>query len=75
MTKWYLGSRSDKAIDYTVRKYCTYSIGLHYPLIRKNLMSLKESTQTVVKNTKLRKSQNYIYSNITKITVMSLNYI
>ena len=26
---WYLSSRSDKAIDYTVRKYCTYSIGLH----------------------------------------------
>ena len=28
--KRYLSSRPDKAIDYTVRKYCTYSIGLHY---------------------------------------------
>ena len=29
MPKRYLGSRSDKAIGYTVRKYCTYSVGLH----------------------------------------------
>ena len=28
MPKRYLGSRSDKAIGYTVRKYFTYSIGL-----------------------------------------------
>ena len=30
MPKRYLGSRSDKAIDYTVRKYCTCSIGLQH---------------------------------------------
>ena len=27
-SKRYLSSRPDKAIGYTVRKYCTYSIGL-----------------------------------------------
>ena len=66
MPKRYLSSRPDKAIGYTVRKYCTYSIRLHYPLLRRNLKSLKESNQIVAKNTKLRKSQNYMYSNITK---------
>ena len=30
--KRYLSSRPDKAIDYTVRKYCTYSIGLQQKL-------------------------------------------
>ena len=73
--KRYLSSRPDKAIDYTVRKYCTYSIGLHYPLLRRNLKSLKESNQIVAKNTKLRKSQNFMYSYITKRTVMNSNYV
>ena len=68
-------SRPDKAIGYTVRKYCTYSIGLHYPLLRRYLKSLNESNQIVAKNTKLRKSQNYMYSNITKRTVMNSNYV
>jgi hypothetical protein len=41
----YLGSRSGKAIDYTVCTNGTCSRRLHYPLLRRNLKSLKESRQ------------------------------
>ena len=42
MPKRYLGSRSDKAIGYTVGKYCTYSIGLHYDVDDLILSTKKE---------------------------------
>ena len=47
--KWYLSSRPDKAIGYTVRKYCAYSIGLHCKIAVSILACVAELAATSCK--------------------------